>query len=166
MDLRKWKKPALSLLTLIIVALSVLFGPEDTDTAPKIQTPEPQSGEINTVIEGEYYDTPFEVAEYIDLYGELPANYLTKKEARELGWVANEGNLWEVAPDMSIGGDYFGNFEELLPEASGRDYYEADIEYEGGHRNAKRLVFSDDGLYFYTDDHYETFDEIEVGDNE
>lgn len=166
MDLRKWKKPALSLLTLIIVALSVLFGPEDTDTAPKIQNPEPQSGEINTVIEGEYYDTPFEVAEYIDSYGELPDNYLTKNEARDLGWVASEGNLWDVAPNKSIGGDYFGNFEELLPEASGRDYFEADIEYEGGRRNAKRLVFSNDGLYFYTDDHYETFDEIEVGDNE
>lgn len=166
MDFKKWKKPALSLLTLIIVALSVLFGPEDTDTAPKIQTPEPQSGEINTVIEGEYYDTPFEVAEYIDSYGELPDNYLTKNEARDLGWVASEGNLWDVAPNKSIGGDYFGNFEELLPEASGRDYFEADIEYEGGRRNAKRLVFSNDGLYFYTDDHYETFDEIEVGDNE
>ena len=58
----------------------------------------------------------------------------------------------------------FGNFEELLPEKSGRDYYEADIEYKGGRRNAKRLVFSNDGLYFYTDDHYESFEEIKVGD--
>ena len=79
------------------------------------------------IVEGETYDTPVEVATYIDLYNELPDNYVTKEEARELGWDAKEGNLWEVAPGMSIGGDYFGNFEELLPEAAGRDYYEADI---------------------------------------
>lgn len=162
MDIKKWKKPAMSLLTLILVACGVIFAPEDTDTP----TLNPQTAEMSTVIEGEYYDTPYEVAEYIDLYGELPENYLTKNEARDLGWVASEGNLWDVAPDMSIGGDYFGNFEELLPEASGRDYYEADIEYEGGRRNAKRLVFSNDGLYFYTDDHYGSFDEIEVGEAE
>lgn len=155
------KKSAISLLTLILVVLGIFFAPDDTDT----QSANPQTPEISAVIEGEYYDTPYEVAEYIDLYGELPDNYLTKKEARELGWVAQEGNLWEVAPDMSIGGDYFGNFEELLPETLDRDYYEADIEYEGGSRNAKRLVFSNDGLYFYTDDHYESFDEIEVGEN-
>ena len=86
------KKSAISLLTLILVVLGIFFAPEDTDT----QTPEPQTPEISAVIEGEYYDTPYEVAEYIDLYGELPDNYLTKKEARELGWVAQEGNLWEV----------------------------------------------------------------------
>jgi len=119
-----------------------------------------------SVVKGEAYDTAPEVAEYIEVYDELPVNYLTKAEARERGWIADEGNLWEVAPGASIGGDYFGNFEELLPEAEGRDYYEADIEYDGGYRNAKRLVFSNDGLYFYTDDHYESFDEVEVGVNQ
>ena len=163
MNNMNWKKSAISFLTLILVVLGVFFAPEDSSDT---QAPDTQPAEISAVIEGEHYNTPYEVAEYIDLYGELPDNYVTKNEARDLGWVAQEGNLWDVAPDMSIGGDYFGNFEELLPEADGRDYYEADIEYEGERRNAKRLVFSNDGLYFYTDDHYKSFDEIEIGEAE
>jgi len=138
-----WKLFILPILGVLLAACGTIHTPEDIDTT-------------------ETYDTPEAVAEYIETNNELPENYLTKEEARDLGWDADEGNLWEVAPGASIGGDYFGNYEELLPEVSGRDYYEADIEYDGGYRNAKRLVFSDDGLYFYTDDHYESFDEVEV----
>ncbi len=119
------------------------------------------------VREGEFYDCAQEVVEYLHLYEELPGNYLTKKEARDLGWVSSEGNLWDVAPGASIGGDHFGNFEGLLPEKPGRDYQEADINYKGGYRDGERLVFSNDGLYFYTDDHYESFDEMKpVGEVE
>ncbi len=166
MDMKKWKKPIMSVIAFILVAFGIINVPEGTDLFGS-ETPNNELNtpvEVNHIVEGESYDTPKEVAEYHVLYGELPDNYLTKKEAAELGWVAQEGNLWEVAPGASIGGDYFGNFEELLPEKSGRDYYEADIEYEGGRRNAKRLVYSNDGLYFYTDDHYESFEEIKVGD--
>lgn len=101
-----------------------------------------------------------EVALYLSLYGHLPDNYITKKEARELGWDASAGNLWDVAPGRSIGGDRFGNYEGSLPEEDGRDYFECDIDYEGGRRNAKRIVFSDDGLIFYTEDHYESFEQL------
>lgn len=163
MDKKKESKTMLSIIGIILVAFGFFFGPDDgwlsdTETLPAI-------GE-ETVVEGQSYNTPVEVAEYIDLYGELPDNYLTKNEARELGWDAKEGNLWNVAPGASIGGDYFGNFEEALPEEKNRDYYEADIEYMGGHRNAKRLVFSNDGLYFYTDDHYDSFQQVLVGEDE
>ena len=65
-----------------------------------------------------------------------------------------------MAPGKSIGGDYFGNYEGLLPEEDGRDYYECDIDYEGGYRNSKRIIFSDDGLIFYTEDHYESFEQL------
>lgn len=119
------------------------------------------------VVEGEFYDCAQDVVEYLYLYEELPGNYLTKKEARDLGWVSSEGNLWDIAPGSSIGGDHFGNFEGLLPEKNGRDYKEADINYKGGFRDGERLVFSNDGLYFYTDNHYESFDEMEpVGEIE
>lgn len=157
-----WKKLLFPFLSILLMACGIILIPEDMD----ISDTEPIEDDFTSVIEGEMYDTPYEVAMYIELYGELPENYLTKNEARDLGWIAKEGNLWDVAPGMSIGGDYFGNFEELLPETDDRDYYEADIEYEGGRRNAKRLVFSNDGLYFYTDDHYESFDEIKVGESE
>lgn len=153
-----WKLLLVPMLGFFLAACGVIQTPEDIDT------PSDESAETTSVVEGESYDTPYEVAEYIELYGELPKNYLTKDEASELGWDSSEGNLWDVAPEASIGGDYFGNFEGLLPEEPNRDYYEADIEYEGGYRNAKRLVFSDDGLYFYTDDHYESFEEIDVED--
>ena len=68
--------------------------------------------------------------------------------------------MWKVADGMSIGGDRFGNREGLLPEEDDRIYYECDIDYEGGYRNGKRIVFSNDGLIFYTEDHYESFEEI------
>lgn len=101
-----------------------------------------------------------EVAAYLREHGELPDGYLTKSEAYELGWKPEEGNLWEVAPGMSIGGDTFGNRERKLPRQKGRRYFEADVNYEGGTRGAKRVVYSNDGLIYYTDDHYESFVDV------
>ena len=107
-----------------------------------------------------WYSSKEEVALYLETYGELPDNYITKEEAIALGWNSKEGNLWEVADGMSIGGDKFGNREGILPEKDGRVYYECDIDYEGGYRNEKRIVFSNDGLIYYTEDHYESFEEL------
>ena len=101
-----------------------------------------------------------DVALYLHTYGKLPSNFITKNKARDLGWDASKGNLQKVAPGMSIGGDKFGNREGLLPEKNGRQYYECDIDYDGGSRNAKRIVYSDDGLIFYTDDHYASFEQL------
>lgn len=101
-----------------------------------------------------------EVANYIKENGKLPDNFITKSEARNLGWEANEGNLAEVAPGKSIGGDRFYNYEGKLPEEPGRIYYECDINYTSGYRGGERLIFSNDGLIFKTEDHYQTFTEI------
>ena len=117
------------------------------------------SGEILVTEDGTYTGKE-EVAAYIHEFGHLPDNYITKREAEDLGWVSREGNLWEVAPGKSIGGSKFGNYEGLLPEASGRKYYECDIDFDGTYRNAKRIIYSDDGLIFYTEDHYETFEQL------
>lgn len=106
------------------------------------------------------YTTKLEVAAYLYQFGKLPSNYLTKEEARDRGWVASKSNLWKVTKKMSIGGDRFGNNEGLLPKKSGRQYYECDIDYRGGSRGAKRIVYSNDGLIFYTADHYETFEQL------
>lgn len=101
------------------------------------------------------YTTKEDVALYIHLYGELPLNFMTKKQAKALGWEG--GSLEPVAPGMCIGGDYFGNYEGLLPED--REYTECDIDTLGASkRGAKRIVFSDDGLIYYTEDHYESFE--------
>ena len=109
------------------------------------------------------YSTPEEVALYLHVFVELPPNFLTKDEARDLGWVSSDGNLWDVTEQMSIGGDIFGNREGLLPEDEERVYYECDVNYYGGFRGSERVVFSDDGLIYYTNDHYETFTQLYDG---
>ena len=102
------------------------------------------------------YTTKDDVALYIHLYGHLPDNFITKDEARDLGW--SGGSLEPYAPGKSIGGSHFGNYEGLLPEADGRSYTECDINTMGADsRGAERIVFSNDGLIYYTNDHYESF---------
>lgn len=127
---------------------------------PETETVTESSVEKLSVEKDGRYTTPEDVAEYIHTFGTLPSNFITKKEAQKLGWNNKEGNLWEVTDQMSIGGDYFGNYEGLLPEADGRKYTECDVNYEGGYRGGERIVFSNDGLIFYTDDHYETFTQL------
>lgn len=115
----------------------------------------------NLPIYGEYYYDLENVVLYLDVYDELPLNYITKSEAQALGW--NGGSVEKYKEGAAIGGDRFGNRERLLPDADGRSYTECDIDTNGySSRGSRRLVFSDDGLYFYTADHYETFSEVIV----
>ena len=100
------------------------------------------------------YTSKEDVALYLWVYGHLPDNFITKKEAQNLGW--SGGSLEPYAPGCSIGGDHFGNYEGLLPY--GPTYTECDIDTRGAKsRGAKRIVFSSDGYIYYTDDHYESF---------
>ena len=101
------------------------------------------------------YTSKEDVALYLHQYGELPSNFITKKEAKKLGW--SGGSLEDYAPGKSIGGDTFGNREGVLPDYG--KYHECDIDTKGKKkRGAKRIVYSDDGRIYYTDDHYETFE--------
>lgn len=109
------------------------------------------------VKEDGYYTSKDDVALYINTYDKLPNNYITKKEAAKLGYKPSEGNLWDVSDKKSIGGDKLFNRENLLPVIKGRIYFEADIDYKGGYRNKKRIVFSNDGLIYYSDNHYDSF---------
>lgn len=108
------------------------------------------------------YFTKDEVADYLHLYHHLPSNYITKAQARDLGW---EGGAVEpYAPGMAIGGDVFGNYEGNLPED--HTYHECDIDTQGRPRGAKRLVWSDDWSIYYTEDHYETFELLYTDEDE
>ncbi len=127
---------------------------------PDLVEGESQSQEIEELDEKGEYTSPQDVALYIYIFDKLPANFITKKEAMNLGWESNKGNLWEVTDNKSIGGDKFGNREGLLPKSDGRVYYECDVNYEGGFRGAERIVYSNDGLIFYTNDHYESFEQL------
>lgn len=111
----------------------------------------------SAIVEDGVYTHKDDVALYIYTYGDLPDNFITKNEARDLGW--SGGGLEDYAPGMCIGGDRFGNYEGLLPEEEGRSYTECDIDTLGADsRGAKRIVFSNDGLIYYTEDHYESFE--------
>lgn len=111
-------------------------------------------------LESEDPRSPEFVASVLRKTGKLPDRFLSKKEARKLGWVPEQGNLNEVAPGKSIGGDRFGNYEGKLPAQKGRSYREADVHDSPERRGAERLVFSNDGLIFYTPDHYKTFYDV------
>jgi ribonuclease T1 len=122
--------------------------------------PSPQSAsgtqETPTPVLDEHgsYDQRDDVALFLITYGRLPDNYITKSEARKLGWEG--GSVEPFAPGKCIGGDRFGNYEGLLPE--GRDYKECDIDTLGkDYRGAKRIVYSSEGEIYYTDDHYQSF---------
>lgn len=126
---------------------------------------EKQAGQKSTVqdpadLESENPRSPEFVASVLRKTGKLPDRFLSKKEARKLGWVPEQGNLNEVAPGKSIGGDRFGNYEGKLPAQKGRSYREADVHDSPERRGAERLVFSNDGLIFYTPDHYKTFYDV------
>ena len=149
-------KSLFRILALLLAAMVLLSGCVNPETFGTVRETSAVT-EGTAISENGTYSSKEEVAEYLHQYGHLPSNYLTKKEAQELGWVSSEGNLWDVAPGMSIGGDRFGNREGLLPQAQGRKYYECDIDFDGTYRNAKRIVFSNDGLVYYTEDHYQSF---------
>ena len=117
---------------------------------------EPEETEALLDPDGWYYSAE-DVALYLVTYGILPSNFITKNEARELGWESGSVERW-AGEGAAIGGDKFGNREGILPKASGRQYYECDIDTDGKNsRGAKRIVFSNDGLIYYTEDHYESF---------
>lgn len=138
--------------------------PQQRETPLPAETPLPTEAPAETeepeevlLDENGSYDSKEEVALYIHLYGHLPPNYISKKDAEKLGWPG--GSLEPYAPGKCIGGSHFGNYEGLLPEAKGRRYTECDVDTTGKtSRGAKRIVFSNDGLIYYTDDHYKSFE--------
>lgn len=126
----------------------------NTPTAAPTEAPTEEPEEAGPIIE------PQRIADYLFEYGELPDNFLTKQEARDLGWNSGWNYVSDVAPGMSIGGDRFGNYDGNLPWRKGVRYYEADCWYTGGPRGAERIVWSTEGRVWYTDDHYQTFTEM------
>ena len=165
--------------TVQIVESSVTTLQELADAALSEETEAPESGEqfvtaedpevtqtADTVGEHGYYYDAEHVVLYLDAYGHLPDNYMTKEEARALGWEGGSVEAYREGAAIGgdrFGGDRFGNREGLLPEETGRTYTECDINTLGADsRGAERLIFSNDGLYFYTSDHYASFTELTV----
>ena len=157
------KKFLSSLLAVVLLLLASFFSldvdiPEAADPVyPGEYIQETNDPSLNQLSPEGSYTSKEDVALYIHAFGCLPSNFITKEEARDLGWEG--GGLDDYAYGMCIGGDRFGNYEELLPDAPGRTWTECDIDtLHKDSRGAKRMVFSNDGLIYYTDDHYESFE--------
>ncbi|MDO4816020.1 MAG: ribonuclease domain-containing protein [Bacillota bacterium] len=162
-------KRLLSLLLALLALFSLAACSTASDTADADKSEEtravetlpivsaPVETEPVTLEEHGSYTTKEDVALYIYTYGHLPDNFISKKQAQALGWPG--GDLEPYAPGKCIGGSYFGNYEGILPDAPGRTYTECDIDTLGAsNRGTKRIVFSNDGLIYYTEDHYKTFE--------
>ena len=159
------KRKLTALLLLLALLLSLTACGDAAQTIDTVQQAAQTVQEIAAAQEEETpdieedgtYTTKEDVARYIHTYGHLPDNFITKKQAQALGW---EGSSLEpYAPGKCIGGSRFGNYEGILPEKDGRTYTECDIDTLGAEkRGGKRIVFSNDGLIYYTEDHYETFE--------
>lgn len=132
--------------------ISVLEAAKEAQSSGKEQS----IGSVTVTEDGTYGD-PEHVALYLHRFGHLPSNYITKTQAKKKGWDQSKGNLWEVLPGMSIGGGPFSNAEQRLPEKEGREYKECDVNYQGGSRGDDRIIYSNDGLIYFTGDHYNTF---------
>ena len=150
----------ISLILAVLLGIAGLFQGNSPTALPESTTlPADTAGQTESDlldITGSY-TTKEDVALYIYQYGRLPDNFITKDKARSYGW--DGGSVEPYAPGKCIGGDRFGNFEGLLPSAPGRTWTECDIDtLGGGSRGAKRIVFSNDGLIYYTHDHYENFE--------
>ncbi|MEW4369097.1 ribonuclease [Paenibacillus kandeliae] len=177
------RKTLSSILFVIVAVIAVLFGanewngqsstPSNEATSSATTSPSASSGTSSTASTSPsstdsqttknctIINTFDGVANYLRQHdGQLPCNYVTKKQAEQLGWESSKGNLATVAPGKSIGGDTFSNREGLLPKASGRKWHEADINYTSGFRGADRILYSTDGLIYKTTDHYESFQSI------
>ncbi len=143
---------ALALAALLLCGLGAFaFAKDQTIQISAAQYPVAQEGK---------YASLEEVAVYLYAFGQLPSNFITKRQAMDLGWDSRKGNLDQVAPGCSIGGDHFGNYEKNPDLPAGQQWTECDIDADGGFRGAQRLVFTRDGLLYYSDDHYNHFTQV------
>lgn len=149
-----------SALSLILVAVLALGMTACSRGVSQTSSGSSSDASASSVVEDGTYTSKDEVALYIHTYGHLPSNFISKTKAKKAGWESSEGNLDEVCPGKSIGGSTFYNDDGLLPDADGRTWKECDINYTGGFRGSERIVFSNDGLIYYTNDHYQTFEQL------
>lgn len=128
---------------------------QKNDTSTDFQGTKPENSGANSS-EIDRLTSEEVIIDYVKKNRRLPDYYITKTEARNQGWVPSKGNLCDVLPGRAIGGDKFSNREKTLPK--GEQYYEADVNYNCGKRNADRIVFTKKGDVWLTHDHYKSFD--------
>ncbi|HEN3602189.1 TPA: ribonuclease [Yersinia enterocolitica] len=155
-------KRLMAILAALLLLVVVVFQGVDNVTARDIgQSPDLERLRLSAPASIEQLTQHQQVVKYLQSHHRLPDFYITKQQAREKGWNPKEGNLCKVLPGKAIGGDRFSNRERQLPEAKGRNWREADVNYRCGHRGSDRLLYSNDGLIYLTQDHYKHFIRME-----
>lgn len=153
---KKMLKRIMHLVFCLLMALTILTG----CTTP-IKTTKPTHQETVSIDVNGSYTTKHDVALYLHTYHKLPRNFITKNEARELGW--HSGGLDRFKESACIGGDYYGNYEKRLP--TDQTYHECDIDtMHQDSRGTKRLVYSNHFDIYYTEDHYNSFIKLYSGE--
>ncbi|RWR03629.1 hypothetical protein ED28_01180 [[Pantoea] beijingensis] len=150
MNKRLW----IALAVAIVAAIAGVKQPQHKTPPVSSSAPQQQRETIATLTQQQ------RVARYLQQHQQLPDYYLTKNQARRQGWDPAKGNLCSLLPGKAIGGDRFSNREGLLPVQRGRIWFEADVNYQCGHRNADRLLYSSDGLIFVSTDHYRSVKKV------
>lgn len=161
------KRNTLGILVLcvLLIIVGIVFNKMySTDHTSEISTSPPATTQSKPVssssVDIDQLTRQDVVVSYLRKNDRLPDYYVTKQQARAQGWNSREGNLCSILPGRAIGGDRFSNREKALPTASGRIWFEADINYHCGHRGAERLLYSNDGLIYVTHNHYKNFTEV------
>ncbi|CND18075.1 ribonuclease [Yersinia alsatica] len=155
-------KRLITILGAILLLAVAAFQGIDGVTARDIgQSPDLERSRPSVPVSIEQLTQHQQVVKYLQAHHRLPDFYITKQQAREKGWNPKDGNLCKVLPGKAIGGDRFSNRERQLPEAKGRNWHEADVNYRCGHRGTDRLLYSNDGLIYLTQDHYKHFIRME-----
>ena len=152
------------LLAAMLLLSSCAASALETASKKKKNTAKPTEAAVTAAPEATATPGPMdeaqELVDYLEENGKLPDNFVTKKEAEEMGWKTKYRYVGDIFDGCTIGGVFFGNYEGQLPVVKGRKYYEADCFYRGRERNEYRLIYSNDGHYWFTGDHYETFTEL------
>ena len=165
-------KPFLAFLfSAFLVACSTPTVSSDDSDEKSSSSEELSSSSIATksiyeaVEESGLYTTKDSVAAYLCKFDKLPNNYVGKDEGVSL-YESKTGNTfdkWNFNPwttiGVMIGGDVYENHDGQLPSGS---YHEADVDYSAKNRGTKRLIYQSDCVIYYTADHYETFNKMEV----
>lgn len=155
-------KRLIAILGAVLLLVFAVFQKMDGVTARDVgQSSDVESPRSSASVSIEQLTQHQQVIKYLQAHHRLPDFYITKQQAREQGWNPKDGNLCKVLPGKAIGGDRFSNRERQLPDAKGRNWHEADVNYRCGHRGSDRLLYSNDGLIYLTQDHYKHFIRME-----
>jgi guanyl-specific ribonuclease Sa len=135
-------KSVKTLLTLLIAVLAMLGLTTSVSAASPTVLAQPPCGDTSSYEKVPLAELPPEATDTVDLI--------------------EQGGPFPYPEDGTV----FENREDLLPDCASGYYHEYTVETPGSpDRGARRIVTGDAGEHFYTEDHYESFVLVNLGEN-